>query len=442
MTSSPHPVDTVLHCRYLIPVQPENTVLEHHSIAIEQSRIIGLAPSSEAHQLWQASTEVTLDQHIVLPGLINAHGHAAMNLFRSYANDLALMDWLNNHIWPAEAKWVSERFVYDGTLLAIGEMLKSGTTCFSDMYFFPEAAARAAQDAGVRCQLSFPVFEFPSNWGSGPDDYLSKGLAVYDHYRHSEHVHVAFGPHAPYTVADGSLSRILMLAEELDANIQIHLHETAFEVESSIQEHGCRPITRLHRLGMLSPRTQCVHMTTLNDEDIDTIRKTGSHVIHCPESNLKLASGFCPVHRLQQAGINVALGTDGAASNDDLDLFAELRSAALLAKAVAGDPTVLDAHAAIRMATLSGAKALGLDEHIGSLQVGKLADMVAVRTDTLCAQPMHDPASSLVYTSSGSRVSDVWVGGKRLVNNRQLTTLDEPALLSRAMEWGRQIRQA
>lgn len=442
MTTSPHPVDTVLHCRYLVPVQPENTVLEHHSIAIEQGRIVGLAPSAEAHQLWQARTEVTLDQHIVLPGLINAHGHAAMSLFRSYANDLALMDWLNNHIWPAEAKWVSDRFVYDGTLLAIGEMLKSGTTCFSDMYFFPEAAARAAQDAGVRCQLSFPVFEFPSNWGSGPDDYLSKGLAVYDHYRHSEHVHVAFGPHAPYTVADASLSRILMLAEELDANIQIHLHETAFEVESSIQEHGCRPIARLHRLGLLSPRTQCVHMTTLNDEDIDTIRKTGSHVIHCPESNLKLASGFCPVHRLQQAGINVALGTDGAASNDDLDLFAELRSAALLAKAVAGDPTALDAHAAIRMATLNGAKALGLDEHIGSLQVGKLADIVAVRTDTLCAQPMHDPASSLVYTSSGSRVSDVWVGGKRLVNNRQLTTLDEPALLGQAIEWGRQIRQA
>lgn len=440
MTHTAHTIDTLIHCRYLIPVLPENTVLEHHSIAIDHQRILGLAPSDEAKQRWHARTEVTLDQHIVLPGLINAHGHAAMSLLRSYANDLALMDWLNHHIWPAEAKWVSDRFVYDGTLLAIGEMLKSGTTCFSDMYFFPDAAARAVEDAGVRCQLSFPVFEFPSNWGSGPADYLNKGLAVFDQYRHSEHVHIAFGPHAPYTVANDTLARIVMLAEEMDANIQIHLHETAFEVDSSLQEHGCRPIARLHQLGVLSPRAQCVHMTTLNDDDIDTLKKTGSHVIHCPESNLKLASGFCPVHRLQQNGINVALGTDGAASNDDLDLFAELRSAALLAKAVANDPTALNAHAAIRMATINGARALGLDENLGSLEANKLADIVAVRIDTLCAQPLHDPASSLVYTSSGSRVSDVWVGGKRLLNNRQLTTVDEQHLLASAMEWGRRIQ--
>ena len=433
-------IDTLIHCRYLIPVTPANVVLENHSIAIHNGSIVAVLPRSAAEQQFVSSQCIVLDQHIVLPGLVNAHGHAAMSLLRSYANDLTLMDWLNNHIWPAEGKWVSDNFVFDGTQLAIGEMLKSGTTCFSDMYFFPEAAARAALASGVRCQLSFPIFEFPSNWGSGPQDYLNKGLALHDQYRSSEWVRVAFGPHAPYTVGDASLEKIVALAEELDANIQIHLHETAFEVDSAVQETGLRPIERLRRLGLLSPRTQCVHMTALDDSDIATIASTGSHVVHCPESNLKLASGFCPVDKLQQAGINVAIGTDGAASNDDLDLFAELRTAVLLAKAVANDATALNAHAAVRMATLNGARALGMDHLIGSLEAGKRADITAVRIDTLCAQPLYDAASSLVYTSSGARVSDVWVNGKRLLNNRQLTTLDESELLARTLAWGERIR--
>lgn len=433
-------IDTLLHCRYLIPVIPENTVLEHHSIAIANGVIADILPRSEAVQRYATASVVDLGEHIVLPGLINAHGHAAMSLLRSYANDLALMDWLNNHIWPAEARWVSDAFVFDGTQLAIAEMIRSGTTCFSDMYFFPEAAARAALAADVRCQLSFPIFEFPSNWGTGPQEYLEKGLALFDQYRGSTRVKIAFGPHAPYTVGDGSLEKVVMLAEELDANIQIHLHETAFEVATAVEETGMRPIERLQRIGLLTPRTQCVHMTALDDSDIQTIVRNGSHVVHCPESNLKLASGFCPVDKLQKAGVNVAIGTDGAASNDDLDLFAELRSATLLAKAVANDPTALNAHAALRMATINGARALGMENLIGSIEIGKQADITAVRIDSLCAQPMYDPASSLVYTSSGSRVSDVWVAGKRLLNNRQLTTLDESALLACAKQWGEKIR--
>lgn len=433
-------IDTLLHCRYLIPVIPENRVLENHSIAIKGGIIIDVLPRHDAEKKYAGSTAIELDQHIVLPGLVNAHGHAAMSLLRGYANDLTLMDWLNNHIWPTETKWVSDTFVFDGTQLAIGEMIKSGTTCFSDMYFFPEATARAASDSGVRCQLTFPIFTFPSNWGSGPQEYIEKGLALHDQYRGSGRIKIAFGPHAPYTIDDESLKKIVMLADELDAGIQIHLHETAFEVDSAVQETGIRPIERLRRLGALSPRTQCVHMTALIKEDIQTLREHGCHVIHCPESNLKLASGFCPVDTLQKNGINVALGTDGAASNDDLDLFAELRTAALLAKAVANDATALAAHAAIRMATINGARALGMENIIGSIELGKQADITAVRIDTLCAQPMHDPASSLVYTSSGSRVSDVWVGGKRLLNNRQLTTLDESALIQRTMEWSEKIQ--
>jgi 5-methylthioadenosine/S-adenosylhomocysteine deaminase len=432
--------DTLLHCRYVIPVIPEDCVLEYHSIAIKNGNIVDVLPRIDAEKKYPTATAVELDQHIVVPGLINTHCHAAMSLLRSYANDLALMDWLNNHIWPAEAKWVSDAFVFDGTQLAIGEMLKSGTTCFSDMYFFPEASARAISSAGVRAQLTFPIFEFPSNWGTGPQEYLEKGLALSDQFRHSPFIKVAFGPHAPYTVGDASLEKIVMLSEEIDSNIQIHLHETAFEVESAVKETGVRPVERLRKLGLLTPRTQCVHMTTLNSDDIDTIRTTGSHVVHCPESNLKLASGFCPVDVLQKQGINVALGTDGAASNDDLDLFAELRSATLLAKAVANDPTALPAHAALRMATINGARALGMDNMIGSLEVGKQADITAVRIDTLCAQPLYDPVSSLVYTSSGSRVSDVWVAGKRLLNNRHLTTIDEGDLLQRAIQWREKIK--
>jgi 5-methylthioadenosine/S-adenosylhomocysteine deaminase len=435
-------IDVLLHCRYLIPVIPENCVLENHSMAITNGAIADLLPRHEAEKKYAGVAAVELDQHIVLPGLINAHGHAAMSLLRGYANDLALMDWLNNHIWPTEAKWVSDTFVFDGAQLAIGEMIKSGTTCFSDMYFFPEATARAASESGMRCQLTFPIFSFPSNWGSGPQEYLEKGLALHDQYRGSERIKIAFGPHAPYTIDDDSLKKIVMLADELDANIQIHLHETAFEVESAVQETGERPVERLRRLGALSPRTQCVHMTALNDDDIHTIREHDCHVIHCPESNLKLASGFCPVDMLQKNGINVAIGTDGAASNDDLDLFAELRTAALLAKAVANDATALAAHAALRMATINGARALGMDNIIGSLEIGKQADIAAVRIDTLCAQPMHDPASSLVYTSSGARVSDVWASGKRLLNNRELTTLDERELIQRTQQWSEKIQSA
>lgn len=436
------PIDSLLHCRYLLPVLPEDALLEHHSVAIKNGKIVAIKPRVEAEKLYVADQLVELDKHIVLPGLINSHSHAAMSLLRGYANDLALMDWLQNHIWPTEKRWVSDAFVFDGTQLAIAEMLQSGTTCFSDMYFFPEAAARAVMDAGLRCQLAFSIFDFPCNWGSGPEEYLEKGLALFDQYRGSERVHIAFGPHAPYTVGDDTLKKVVMLAEEMDACIHIHLQETQLEVDGALTESGVRPIERMRRLGLLSPRTQCVHMTALNDDDIQIIADSGSHVVHCPESNLKLASGFCPVDKLQKSGVNVAIGTDGAASNDDLDLFSEIRTAALLAKAVASDATALKAHAALRMATINGARALGLDHLIGSLEAGKQADIIAVSIDDLSALPLYDPASLLVYTNSGARVSDVWVAGRRLLHSGLLTTLNEGVLAAKARAWGQKILNA
>jgi 5-methylthioadenosine/S-adenosylhomocysteine deaminase len=434
-----HPIDLIIKARWIIPVVPENRVLENCALVIDKGQILALVPNDEAERRFTAKEIINLDNHVLIPGLVNAHGHAAMSLLRGYADDQPLHTWLNDHIWPTENRWVGEEFVRDGTQLAMAEMIKTGTTCFADMYFFPEQAAQVCLDAKMRSQISFPIFDFATAWGANADDYFNKGLALHDSLRAADLISIAFGPHAPYTVSDGPLQKIAVLAQEMDMPVQIHLHETAYEVEESLKQYGKRPTQRLMDLGFLSPLTQCVHMTQINDADIAMLQQTGTHVVHCPESNLKLASGFCPVDKLIKAGINVALGTDGAASNNDLDLFSELKTAALLAKAVAGDAAALDAHSALRMATLNGAKALGMDEKIGSLEIGKLADLVAIDLSGVGTQPLYNPASQLVYTHSGQGVSHVWVHGKALLLNRQLQTLDEREILGKANWWRKQI---
>lgn len=437
--ANPEVVDLIIKARWIIPVVPENRILEDCALIIHQGQIITITPNDEADRRFKAQDIIQLDHHALIPGLVNAHGHAAMSLLRGYADDQPLQSWLNDHIWPTEKRWVSEEFVKDGTLLAMSEMIKSGTTCFADMYFHPEQAAQASLDAKMRSQISFPIFDFATAGGLDPDDYFAKGLALHDSLRGNPLTHIAFGPHAPYTVSDDPLKKIAVFAQEMDMPVQIHLHETAIEVEESLKQYGKRPIQRLMDLGLLSPLTQCVHMTQISDEDIAILQQTGAHVIHCPESNLKLASGFCPVNKLLNAGINVALGTDGAASNNDLDLFSELKAAALLAKAVAQDATALSAHTALRMATLNGAKALGLEEKIGSLEAGKMADITAVDLSGLSMQPLYNPASQLVYTHAGQNVSHVWVAGKALLLDGQLQTLDEHEILGKANWWRKQI---
>jgi len=432
-------VDFLINARWIIPIVPAGRIFEDCALVVNQDTIVALVPQAEAAKRYEANDSVDLPNHVLIPGLINAHGHAAMSLFRGFADDTPLQQWLENHIWPAEAQWVDATFVKDGAELAMAEMIRTGTTCFSDMYFFPEQTAHAAQQAGMRAQLTFPIFNFPSAWGQGPEDYFAKGLALQDDFRSSDLVRVGFGPHAPYTVADDVLKRIAVLAEEMQAPIQIHLHETALEVEEAVKTTGKRPIERLHELGLLSPLTQCVHMTQLIDDDITLLKRTGAHVVHCPESNLKLASGFCPVGKLQDAGVNVALGTDGAASNNDLDLLGELRTAALLAKGVSGNASTLDAHSALRMVTLDGARAMGLESRIGSLEVGKAADITAVALDEVTAQPVYNPASQLVYSNSSHRVSHVWVNGKCLLQDGQLQTLNPHELVSKAQRWGAKI---
>ncbi len=430
--------DTVISARWILPMTEGCPVLEDHALAIRDGIICAIVPTAQASQL-AAGEVLNLGEQLLMPGLINAHGHAAMSLFRGMADDKALHSWLNDHIWPAEARWVNDEFVRDGSALAIAEMLRSGTTTFSDMYFFPEATADVARRAGMRAQLSFPILDFPSAWGSGPEEYFRKGLALCDDYKHNELINIAFGPHAPYTVGDEAMGKVVMFAEELDCAVQIHLQETAQEVADAVKQTGLRPVERLARLGLLGPRTQCVHLAHLSDGDIALLAEHRCHAIHCPESNLKLASGFSPVEKMRRAGINVALGTDGAASNNDLDMFGELRSAALLGKAVAGDAAAVPDHYALQMATINGARALGIDALTGSLEIGKHADVIAVDMSDLPQQPIYTPISQLVYTNISHRVRHSWIKGRRMLDNGELTTLDSRELIEKAQYWRKKI---
>ena len=435
----PIKIDLLINSRWIIPVVPENRVFEHCALAIDQQKIVGIYPQTEAKTKFDPVSVVDLADHILMPGLVNAHGHAAMSLLRGYADDLPLQPWLEEHIWPVEARVLSAEFVADGTNLAMAEMIKTGTTCFADMYFFADAVAEQVQRSGMRSQIGFTVFDFPTAGGKDSDDYIHKGLKLRDTYKGDGLIKIACAPHAPYTVGDDTMRRIATYANELEMAVHIHCHETAQEVADSLKLYGCRPLQRLDDLGVLLPQTQLVHMTQIDDEDIRLIQDNNCHVVHCPESNLKLASGFCPVGKLIDAGINVAIGTDGAASNNDLDLFGELKTAALLAKAVANDASVLDAHAALRMATINGAKALGWDDQIGSLEAGKSADMIAVEISSLSQKPLYNPASQLVYSNAGSQVTHSWVAGKALLRERSLVTLDKENLIRRADAWRNQI---
>ncbi|MEW5756711.1 MAG: TRZ/ATZ family hydrolase [Pseudomonadota bacterium] len=434
-------IETIIDAGWIIPVEPVGAVFENHSLVIDEGRIVGILPQAEAAAKYLSQHRVSLPQHALIPGLVNCHTHAAMSLMRGLADDLPLMSWLQDHIWPAEGKWVSEGFVYDGTRLAMAEMLRSGTTCFNDMYFFPDQAARAVNEAHMRACLGMIMIDFPSAWAQNADEYLHKGLALRDQVHNHPLITTAFAPHAPYTVSDAPLEKIQMYAEELDVPIHMHVHETDDEVGGEVSKTGKRPLARLDALGLLSPRLMAVHMTQLHEDEIARLAETGVHVLHCPESNLKLASGFCPTHALNQAGVNLALGTDGAASNNDLDMLGEMRTAALIAKAVAYDASALAAPQALRTATLGGAKALGLDHEIGSLTVGKAADITAIHLGDIESLPVYNPISQIVYTAGRNQVTDVWVAGKRLLKDRRLTTLDEAEMRAKAREWQARLKQ-
>lgn len=434
-------VDTLIFAGWIVPVEPEHTIYEQHAIAIREGKIVAIVPSREAVSQFAARISHRLPTHLLIPGLINAHTHAPMNLLRGFADDLPLSEWLTTKIWPAEQANVSPEFVADGTKLAIAEMLRGGVTCYNDMYFFPDVAIEVASQAGIRAMIGLILVDFPTPWGKDAADYLQKAKQVYEQSQHHALIRLALAPHAPYTVSDSSFTALKSVAEELKIPVHIHLHETNTEVEESVQQHGERPLSRLQQLGLLSlsPPLIAVHMTHLHNEEIELLVKHQINVIHCPESNLKLASGFCPVAKLLKAGVNVALGTDGAASNDDLDILGEMHTAALLAKGVSRDARCLPAAQALRLATLNGAKALGLDHLTGSLVPGKAADITAIDLQDLETQPLYNPISQLVYAVSRDKVTDVWVAGKHLLKSRALTSLDIHDLKAKTYLWRNKI---
>ena len=434
--------DSLIHARWIIPVSGNERLLDHHSVAIKDGDIIDILPTARAREAYEAVKQTSLDSHVLIPGLVNTHTHAAMSLFRGLADDLPLMTWLNEHIWPAEQRWIGEQFVTDGTRLAIAEMIRGGTTCFNDMYFFPDITAAVARQEGIRATVGLIVFDFPSAWGDGPDDYINKGLALHDKYRNDDLISTAFAPHAPYTTSDAPLERIRMLADELDIQVHMHVHESRDEIVGSLEQYGMRPLERLNKLGMVGPQLMAVHMTQLTDEEILLCAESGLHVIHCVESNLKLASGFTPVEKLREAGINIALGTDGAASNNDLDMFGEMRTASLVAKAVGKSAQGMPALDSLRAATLNGAIALGIEERTGSIEKGKAADLVAVNLDHPATTPVYDPVSLLVYSASRDQVSDVWVNGRQLLRDGKHTSLDIAAVRHQAAYWKTRIAAA
>ena len=434
------PIDLLIEARWIIPVTPAKVVLENHAVAVEKGKIVAILQQNDANTRYSPKEIKKLPNHILIPGLVNLHTHAAMTLLRGLADDLPLMEWLQNHIWPAEAKHVSAQFVHDGTLLACAEMLRGGITCFNDMYFYPKAAAKAAVSSGIRAAIGLVTFDVSTSYASDADDYLAKGLAAREELGNEPLLSFCFAPHAPYTVNDRNFTKTLTFAEQCELPIHIHLHETKQEIEDSLKQFGIRPIERLHRLGLLSPGLIAAHGVHLNTEEIAVLAQHGCSIAHCPSSNLKLASGISPVAELVKNGVNIGLGTDGAASNNRLDLFQEMRLAALLGKGHSGKADVIDAHQAIHMATLGGAQALGLDTEIGSISIGKAADLCAVNVNDVGLAPCYDPASLLVYSAGREHVSDVWVAGRIRVANGNLLEASEIELIRLAALWQNQIR--
>jgi 5-methylthioadenosine/S-adenosylhomocysteine deaminase len=431
--------DLLIEAGFVVPVEPHGVVLDDHAVAVTGGAIVAVLPIADARQRFRAAQTVSRPDGALIPGLVNAHVHNPMTLLRGVADDLPLMAWLQGHIWPLEAQLIGPEFVADGVILAIAEMLRGGTTCCNENYFFPDVQAATYRRHGFRARIGLPIIDFPSAWARSDDEYFDRATEVHDQWRKDPLVGTAFAPHAPYTVSDASFERIRMLSDQLDLPVHCLVHETAHEVAESQQKFGQRPLARLERLGLVNDRLIAVHMTQLTDAEIALCAERGVSVAHCAESNLKLASGFCPVAKLQRAGVNGAIGTDGAASNNDLDMFGEMRTAALLAKGVAADASAFDAATTLRAATLGGARALGFEHLVGSIEPGKQADLACVDLAQVETQPLHHVVSQLVYACGRQQVSDVWIAGEARLRERELVDMDPAALVAHARQWRQRI---
>jgi len=432
--------DALITPRWCIPVEPAGTVLEDHAVAVADGRIAAILPRAEAREAFQPSVTIDRPGHVLIPGLINTHCHAAMTLFRGLADDLPLEAWLREGIWPVERRFVSAELVRDGTELAVAEMLRAGVTCFSDQYFFPEIVAETAVDLHIRAVVGTPVVDLPTAWAEDLAEYLNKGTdLVHDRYADHPLISTCFAPHTTRALSDAAFTELRVLADQLDVPVQIHLHESASEVAQSVAATGRRPLERLDDLGLLNASLLAVHAVHVTPDEIRQLAAAGASVAHCPASNLKLACGLAPAAALIEAGVTVGVGTDGAASNNLLDVLAEMRLAAMLAKVSAGDGAAIPAEQALRMATLDAARALRRDHEIGSIEAGKWADLACIDMQRFNTQPLYDPVSQLVYATRADQVSDAWVAGRHLLDRGELTTINRDSIFRRSDEWRRRI---
>ena len=433
--------DLIIEARWIATATSIHPILENYAVIVQAGVIIDLLPTLKARQKYTAQSLISLDDHIVIPGLINLHTHAAMSLMRGIADDLPLMQWLEQHIWPAERAVVSEQYVQDATLIACAEMLSSGITCFNDMYFFPEASAVAVTQAGIRACLGLVVMEFPTAYASDAEDYLQKGFVAHDSWRNNPLITSAIAPHSPYTVSDQTFKKVITYADQLGLGIHTHLHETRDEIALSEGKYGLRPIQRLAEFGLLGPNLVAAHCVHLLPNEISLLAEYGCHVAHCPTSNLKLASGIAPIPQLLAHGVNVGLGTDGVASNNKLDIFAEMRLSALLAKGLSQDAAVVPAQQALEMATINAAKAMGLDHKIGSIEIGKLADLAAIKLSDTATMPYYDAIAHLVYSCGREHVTHTWVAGELRYSNGVYATIEPVELKDIINRWQPKLRQ-
>lgn len=421
----------ILKARWVLPMSPGSDLLNEHALVMSGERIAAVLPWAQAEARYPDALLVELPDHVLIPGLINGHTHSAMSLLRGVVDDVPLKVWLNKHIWPLERRWVSEDWTYQGSLLSAAEALRGGVTYLNDMYFYPAAMARAAIDSGIRAGVSINVIDFPTGYAANADEYIARGLEAYEQFKGQPSLDWTSAPHAPYTVSDETFVQLRELALKHGMKMHCHIHETQAEVDDSLKQYGIRPLERLNRLGLLNEQMLAVHMVHLSAAEIEMLSRQGVHLVHNPNSNLKLASGICPVSALEAAGVNVILGSDGAASNNRQDMLGEIRAAALLAKGSSGDPTCVSARSALEMATIRAARAIGRGDDLGSLEVGKFADVVAVSLASLECRPVYNPMAQLVYVAGREHVSDVWVGGRQVLKGRELTTIDQGALLDR-----------
>jgi 5-methylthioadenosine/S-adenosylhomocysteine deaminase len=424
-------IDTLLSARWIIPIEPAGLVLEAHSLAIHQGRILALLPTAQAKQRFSAAAEIERPAHALLPGFVNAHTHAASSLLNGAVSHGvgggASFEHWSHSIRLLQQRWVDAEYVRDGTELAIAAALKSGTTCFADQHLFPEVVAQTAAEARMRVCVGLPVQDTPSVWAGSASECLDKGFGLRDEYRDDPLITTVLAPVEPAALSDETLDRVRRLADELELPICMHVNESRGSAPS---------LERLEQLGLLSPLLAAVHMVKLDSADVERVAAAGASVIHCPQSNLKHGSGLCPVPLFKDRGVNVALGSGGVSNND---LLAELRSAALIASSMFPTATPVEAHEWLQTATLNGARALGLAEGIGSLVPGKWADLCCIDLAHPNTQPTYDPAAQIVFAASREQVSDVWVAGRMLVRDRELTHLDTAAVLNRAELWRARI---